>query len=104
MHLPLDSFSFFFNAPAPTAIYTLSLHDALPISIVALSAVKGPCKRGSMARYLPPRRSDGVESSSRDGGGTCEETPISGAAHSGGRGARANRDRLREQEEQQQHH
>src|SRR5437762_13192805 len=24
--------SFFFNAPAPTEIYTLSLHDALPIS------------------------------------------------------------------------
>src|SRR5438270_9652390 len=25
-------FSFFFNDPAPTEIYTLSLHDALPIS------------------------------------------------------------------------
>src|SRR5205814_10044796 len=25
---------FFFNAPPPTEIYTLSLHDALPISIV----------------------------------------------------------------------
>src|SRR5205807_9452167 len=25
-------FFFFFNAPAPTEIYTLSLHDALPIS------------------------------------------------------------------------
>src|SRR5690554_7213424 len=24
--------SFFFNDPAPTAIYTLSLHDALPLS------------------------------------------------------------------------
>src|SRR5437879_10012020 len=24
--------AFFFNAPAPTEIYTLSLHDALPIS------------------------------------------------------------------------
>src|SRR5207253_1495581 len=28
---PIHSF-FFFNAPAPTVIYTLSLHDALPIS------------------------------------------------------------------------
>src|SRR5207245_6212256 len=27
----LVSFFFFFNAPATTAIYTLSLHDALPI-------------------------------------------------------------------------
>src|SRR5439155_3724651 len=26
-----SSFSFFFNAPATTEIYTLSLHDALPI-------------------------------------------------------------------------
>src|SRR5438552_10942894 len=30
MSLPL--LLFFFNAPAPTEIYTLSLHDALPIS------------------------------------------------------------------------
>src|SRR5215203_308488 len=28
---------FFFNAPAPTEIYTLSLHDALPISTPAAS-------------------------------------------------------------------
>src|SRR5690625_7744877 len=27
------SFFFFFNAPSPTEIYTLSLHDALPISL-----------------------------------------------------------------------
>src|SRR5439155_25173416 len=26
-------YSFLFNAPAPTEIYTLSLHDALPISL-----------------------------------------------------------------------
>src|SRR5437899_4303046 len=26
-------FFFFFNDPAPTEIYTLSLHDALPISV-----------------------------------------------------------------------
>src|SRR5699024_12772498 len=31
---PLLSFSFFFNATPPTEIYTLSLHDALPISII----------------------------------------------------------------------
>src|SRR5205814_10183063 len=35
IHCSLLSFSFssvsFFNAPAPTEIYTLSLHDALPI-------------------------------------------------------------------------
>src|SRR5690348_18250820 len=32
LHVSLLLFLFFFNAPAPTEIYTLSLHDALPIS------------------------------------------------------------------------
>src|SRR5256885_3349494 len=31
--LPLHSFFFFFNDTATTEIYTLSLHDALPISV-----------------------------------------------------------------------
>src|SRR2546429_1997622 len=31
LHLPLHSFFFFFNDTATTEIYTLSLHDALPI-------------------------------------------------------------------------
>src|SRR5205085_12331082 len=35
---PFYSF-FFFNAPPPTAIYTLSLHDALPISTDANAAI-----------------------------------------------------------------
>src|SRR5437870_7443219 len=32
LYLYSSLFSFFFTAPAPTEIYTLSLHDALPIS------------------------------------------------------------------------
>src|SRR5207249_11759362 len=35
--------SFFFNAPATTQTYTLSLHDALPIS------ANNPCRRGERA-------------------------------------------------------
>src|SRR5689334_25044756 len=35
MYLFFDFFSFFFNDTATTEIYTLSLHDALPISIGA---------------------------------------------------------------------
>src|SRR5699024_12112641 len=31
-HLAQHLFPFFFTAPAPTQLYTLSLHDALPIS------------------------------------------------------------------------
>src|SRR2546426_12575084 len=33
------SFFFFFNDTATTEIYTLSLHDALPISVLFLAAV-----------------------------------------------------------------
>src|SRR5204863_10211119 len=45
---------FFFDAPATTEIYTLSLHDALPIYIRSSSGPRGtpaPCA----ARPLPPR-------------------------------------------------
>src|SRR5205823_12319504 len=34
IYFPCFFFFFFFNDPAPTEIYTLSLHDALPISVV----------------------------------------------------------------------
>src|SRR2546426_8564886 len=37
---PLYIFFFFFNDTATTEIYTLSLHDALPISIVSALKVK----------------------------------------------------------------
>src|SRR5215216_7608889 len=40
----LLSFFFFFNDTATTEIYTLSLHDALPIS--ALGEPDPPCLRG----------------------------------------------------------
>src|SRR5438105_7098329 len=33
-------FFFFFNDPAATEIYTLSLHDALPISLLMASSVR----------------------------------------------------------------
>src|SRR5439155_24920073 len=55
-----STFLFFFNHPTTTQIYTLSLHDALPISV-------GPIMRGSVSRYIttlgfsiswPPARSE----------------------------------------------
>src|SRR5438105_12305612 len=39
------SFSFFFTAPVPTELYTLSLHDALPISSSAIAPVPGSVRR-----------------------------------------------------------
>src|SRR5207249_11945545 len=42
LFLLLFSF-FFFNAPAPSELYTLSLHDALPISPDASCSRFSPC-------------------------------------------------------------
>src|SRR5690606_40730906 len=38
---PLLSFLFLFSAPATTQIYTLSLHDALPISVAQVADLLG---------------------------------------------------------------
>src|SRR5439155_26481486 len=43
LFLPLSYyFFFFFTASPPTEIYTLSLHDALPISVPARRRLPGP--------------------------------------------------------------
>src|SRR5574344_2414534 len=43
-------FFFFFNDTATTEIYTLSLHDALPISFVLCVSAKKVCTEGSGKR------------------------------------------------------
>src|SRR5439155_9396889 len=48
----LISVFFFFNVSATTDIYTLSLHDALPIWLVASLACSDPCRRSGMV-YEP---------------------------------------------------
>src|SRR5436305_7028681 len=47
-------YSFFFNDPAPTEIYTLSLHDALPI------------RRGNRCTHTPPPEAAADSQSHRD--------------------------------------
>src|SRR5258708_39998758 len=47
---------FFFNDTATTEIYTLSLHDALPISFANLVHARSPAARAS-----PPGQADAVE-------------------------------------------
>src|SRR3712207_7032958 len=42
---------FFFNDTATTEIYTLSLHDALPISIVMRKRLAGQSKKGNNVLY-----------------------------------------------------
>src|SRR5258707_8954464 len=45
-------FFFFFNDTATTEIYTLSLHDALPISQVAVQRDVGVAQRGMVCKLL----------------------------------------------------
>src|SRR5256885_7749106 len=57
--LPLLSFFFFFNDTATTEIYTLSLHDALPILILTgedLSANPGWTVLDAIRRAMPQDR------------------------------------------------
>src|SRR2546427_11875165 len=54
--LLLFSFFFFFNDTATTEIYTLSLHDALPIS-ASMAAAAATSPRPSCAACAPARPS-----------------------------------------------
>src|SRR5256885_4897941 len=53
IRLPHFSFFFFFNDTATTEIYTLSLHDALPIS-QPTSGTPEPAARPAVPCPLPP--------------------------------------------------
>src|SRR5438067_10979437 len=44
---------FFFNVPATTEIYTLSLHDALPIFVVTEESGRAPLSIPIWYRYEP---------------------------------------------------
>src|SRR3989442_14650579 len=56
-HTHTSHFFFFFNDTAPTEIYPLSLHDALPISLRASRIPRAPCRAAS--RRARPRRGAG---------------------------------------------
>src|SRR2546423_12908447 len=58
LHSPLLFFFFFFNDTATTEIYTLSLHDALPISRRLRPRARVPRRRtASRPESCPPPRS-----------------------------------------------
>src|SRR5438876_12359817 len=69
LRLVCSFFLFFFNAPATTEIYTLSLHDALPISAGAatrkISAETRKDARRGLSRCVerPDRKSTRLNSS-----------------------------------------
>src|SRR6267143_3319443 len=54
---------FFFNDPATTEIYTLSLHDALPICAASASLRTSPRWPSSWPRRTPDRKSTRLNSS-----------------------------------------
>src|SRR5882724_13398867 len=54
----LISFFFFFNYTATTEIYTLSLHDALPIWIRPIALPAWTCTARSRATCFPRHRSE----------------------------------------------
>src|SRR6266511_5142435 len=56
---------FFFNDPATTEIYTLSLHDALPISArrAVRDAIEGWCPEEDLASIILDRKSTRLNSS-----------------------------------------
>src|SRR2546429_2721284 len=74
---PLDTLFFFFNDTATTEIYTLSLHDALPIY-------------RELAEQTPhdaPHHQDGnKDSDERSTHGENGEADFAGALHGGGEG------------------
>src|SRR3712207_8288731 len=64
---------FFFNDTATTEIYTLSLHDALPICVVTAAADDPTRGRGHVARNVVPGRRVPEEGGTRDGADRSEE-------------------------------
>src|SRR6202041_3406314 len=57
-------FLFFFNDTATTEIYTLSLHDALPISFTGITGTQGPTRwRGDGSSRCRERKSTRLNSS-----------------------------------------
>src|SRR2546429_8359813 len=71
-HLPSFFFFFFFNDTATTEIYTLSLHDALPISPVRRRR-SGPAPAASVRRcHSLRRRRSGTRRSPRSEEHTSE--------------------------------
>src|SRR3712207_8479531 len=75
----------FFNDTATTEIYTLSLHDALPISVRAVRCVERRVRRRAHARGAPARARATDSIASTTAWGRC--------SGSGGRAGGANRDR-----------
>src|SRR5690348_18304417 len=72
--LCISCYLFFFNDPPTTVIYTLSLHDALPISY-------GGAGRDLKLRSLDPMARPPLESSAGAPGGRCHRRRLAQAGN-----------------------
>src|SRR5689334_9388250 len=93
--------SFFFNAPPTTEIYTLSLHDALPICEREIGAEHrhrlAPCRSANRSRRRPSRSGtlgDHAHGQPPSGIGTSHITTVTGASRRHARTAYAQRKAL----------
>src|SRR2546422_9055789 len=85
-------FVFFFNDTATTEIYTLSLHDALPICQVSAAAPQRPAdlragRAGSGSGGPAAPRCAGLEAHARAGGAGAPAHPRAPRGEAGRRGA-----------------
>src|SRR5205814_10715380 len=71
------SLIFIFTAPATTHIYTLSLHDALPISTIFMDASLRGCLTRSTGGLAPTRRGS-ARARSRESGRSTRRVPPPG--------------------------
>src|SRR2546430_3045865 len=73
-------FFFFFNDTATTEIYTLSLHDALPISVVQEHRAREAVARVLLAE--PEEKAGGAEQDSERGGEEDRKSTRLNSSHS----------------------
>src|SRR2546427_3945056 len=69
-----DLYFFFFNDTATTEIYTLSLHDALPICLGPRRHDRGRALHGGLGLPRREERAGGVRARDRDGERSEEHT------------------------------
>src|SRR3712207_8897600 len=72
MYIVMYIFVFFFNDTATTEIYTLSLHDALPISYAAVPAASGCGATAGASVSVAPARPGSTRASDRSEEHTSE--------------------------------
>src|SRR5690606_39379685 len=86
-----SDFPFFFNHPPSPEIYTLSLHDALPIYCYAIYVVRFACDGRAFSLYSEARSEWAVRSRTHDQCGIEPNAPTCSRAANTGSGTTGDR-------------